>query len=363
MVTQKKIKDALEKGRVWLKSKQNTDGSYGQWGLGSTCLALMALVNCQVPVSDLSLERAISHILNNSPENDSYFHALSVIALAKTEQKTPEIANRIKRDTDWLIESQCRVSEHTFSYGGWGNSGNAELINATNTQFAILALHSAHEWGLPIPDKTWQQGISWYQRNYDINQDGSYFCSLVQNYHSNDHQNDEVIDAITLGSLLSLKIMKRLVSDPKIKFQSQKLIDETLSWLYPNYNIDLLPKVSDSWQYLYLFNLQAACSFEPYYPYLGIHKWDDDLSEYLISNQKPMGNWASPSDKKSTEIVYTSFALLSLVTCLEGSLVDFTKNCWEKDEPNQMDHRKSEGEVLNSISDDMAKVISYKILC
>lgn len=326
MTTLQRIKETVEKGSLWLKSKQNTNGSYGKWDLGSTSLAIMALLRCNISNSDPAVTNAISHILNSPSPDSTYFRALTVMALITNGEKTSDILRRVQTDTEWLIEFQCNNPEDLISFGGWGNSSPSNMANGSTTQFALLALYSASLWGLIVPQDTWSRALTWYQKNHDINNDGSYVYSLDADSHL---KHREVLYAITSGAISSLKIINQFSTDTQIKSHAQNLINRALNWFNSNYTVELLPNVPDSWHYYYLYSLQSACIIEPCFPFIGTHDWYADITDYLMLLQKPDGKWVSVSDKKSTDIVYTSFALLTLSNSVKSILTNIT--CYDED--------------------------------
>jgi len=326
LATRQQINQAVEKGVIWLKSKQNADGSYGRWGLGSTGLAAMALLSSNVPNSDLAVTNAVSYILNSTPLGSTYFRSLAVMALVANGEKEPNILNRVRSDAEWLIKAQGSSPDDLLSYGGWGHCGCSKAADSSNTQFAMLALQSAALWDITVPQETWSRAVEWYQRNYDLNKDGSFAYSLGDNSR---FKNKRVLYAVTSGALSSMKIINLLSRDLNVKSRAQRLINSALSWLIAHYTVDLnsgVPDswhynylfrdlnsgVPDSWHYNYLFSLQKGCTIEPCFAVIGTYDWYADIADFLAIKQEPDGRWVSKGDKKSTDIVYTSFALLTL---------------------------------------------------
>lgn len=351
MAARQQINQAVEKGVIWLKSKQNANGSYSRWGLGSTSLAIMALLSSNVPNSDPAVANAVSHVLNSTPLDSTYFRSLTVMALVANGKKEPNILSRVRSDAEWLIKAQGSSPDDLLSYGGWGHCSCSKAADSSNTQFAMLALQSAARWDITVPQETWSRAVEWYQRNYDLNKDGSFAYSLGDNSRL---INKGVLYAVTSGALSSMKIINLLSRDPNVKSRAQNLIDRALSWLITHYTVDLNSGVPDSWHYNYLFSLQKGCMIEPCFALIGTHDWYADIADFLLINQEPDGRWASKGDKKSTDIVYTSFALLTLIgtRCSKKCDNGYDAGCGEKFGKDSVTEKKIGGKAeVESLED------------
>lgn len=308
MAARQEIDFAIKKGVAWLKTKQNKDGSYGQWGLGSTCLAIMALVHCNVLNSDPLIKRAISYILNTNPPDSTFFRSLTSMALIVNGEKTPDASYRVQLDITWIIKSQGKEPDNLSSYGGWGETHNSQAADSFSTQLALLALYLAALRGIPVPEQAWNRAIMWYQRNYNINKDGNYY-SVIDNPEV---YGNGVSFSAAAAALFSLKTISLFSSDQDIQTLAKSLTGYTLDWLTLNYAVELSQDIPDSWYYYYLFSLALGCGIEPYFNFIGTNDWYTDMADKFVLLQKPDGRWVSETDKKSTDVIYTSFALLVL---------------------------------------------------
>ncbi|SDF14616.1 IS21-like element helper ATPase IstB [Sporolituus thermophilus] len=309
MATRQQIDKVIKHGALWLKAQQNTDGSYGKWGIGSTCLAVMALLFSNVAKQDAAVKQAIAYILNSAPADDSYFRSLTVMALVANGEKTPDIVSRVQSDTEWLIQAQGHNPDEILSYGGWGLTGVANAANGSSTQYALLALYAAAAWGLVAPQETWSRAVKWYQRNHDINNDGSYTYGLGDYSWFN---SGGIRHSMTAAALAGLKAINALAANPDDLAQVKSLVGHALDWLNTNYIIELSPGIRDSWYYYYLYSIASSCVIEPPIIFIGTNDWYTDMADTLVALQRPDGRWTSELDKKSTEVVHTSFALLAL---------------------------------------------------
>ena len=303
------IKEAVQKGANWLMSRQNPNGSHGKWGQGSTGIATLALLRSGVPHSNPAVAKAVAYLLESPPRDSTYFRALTVMALIAAGDKHPATLGRARSDMEWLIRAQGSNPGNILSCGGWGHSNRLEVADGSNTQFALLALYAAARRGLTVPDETWSRALTWYKRIHAVNTNGSFVYSLG---HLPRFDNNAVMYAITAGALSSTKIINLCSTDADVQSQAQTLQERALGWLNTNYIIELKPCVRDNWHFYYLFSLQTACVLEPYFSLIGRHQWRADMADYLITTQEPDGKWTSVLDKVSTNIIYSSFALISL---------------------------------------------------
>ena len=325
MATQREIKGAVFKGTAWLKSKQNNDGSYGNWNLGSTCLAVIALLHSNVPNTDPAVANAVSYILNSTPPKSTYFRALTIMALVANGQKLSQSLNRVQADKKWLIQTQCKTTDNKLSYGGWGSFDYSKNTDGSNTQFALLALYAATIWGFSVPQESWFMALIWYQNNHIVNNDGSF---VYKPWDISNFKNNPSTYCMTSAALSGLKIINFFTKEKGLIEQTKKLLDSALNWLDTNYSIELQMSSQDDWHCYYLYSMASGCVISPYTELIGTHDWYAEMSTYLVMQQKDDGSWISTTDNKSTKIKDTVFALLALG---KVSIADQTRINYELD--------------------------------
>lgn len=291
------VDESVEKGVKWLKSMQNENGSYGKWGLGSTCLAVIALLKGKVLNTEPAVARAVSYILNTQPLDSVYFRSLSIMALVANNEKTPEIFERVSSDVKWLVEHQEKNRDNEF-FGGWGSVHDSETTESSKNQMAIVSLYAGVLWGMNVSQATLERAISWYRKKFNLLNNGN-------NYESKD------LYSIIIPGLASLKIINLLAIKPEVKAEVEVMIDKVYDWLKKNYTTHLAG-VPDSLFYYYAYSLVTGCLIEPCLVCIGKHHFYADIASYLVSSQQPDGEWKGESEKKSTEVVHTSFAILAL---------------------------------------------------
>lgn len=115
------IDQAVERGVKFLRAQQGPRGYFGkgtgagpgkEWGVGYTCMAGLALVECGVPTNDPGLKRALVLVRNAVPEiEDTYEAALAILFLDRMKDKAD------KKYIHWLAG---RLMAAQTPSGGWG---------------------------------------------------------------------------------------------------------------------------------------------------------------------------------------------------------------------------------------------------
>lgn len=170
------VKLAIDKGIHALRQAQYDDGSWGEFGPGSTALVMTALMEAGVPLTDPAIVKAAKYVRHESLRTQhTYSVACSIIAL-----------DRLSDNSDWPLVRLLtqRLIAGQLTDGGWsyacplgelgelektippaeGNSGAPARRDATynaasmkgnpgdnsNSQFAILALWVGHRYDIDV---------------------------------------------------------------------------------------------------------------------------------------------------------------------------------------------------------------------
>jgi hypothetical protein len=187
-----RINNAITKGRGWLLTKQNPDGSFiGGWGkfkdpnfrfpMGETALSLLALLKSGCKRGDEPITKGFKW-LRRQPLRKVYEVSVLIMALEAlyADKRPPPIdpkaitrvarqkLNVPKKDLDWMQEcvrflldnracSQKLLGEDTGGASAYKDVWHYPAANGdhSNTQFALLGLKSASKCGIRIPDDVW----------------------------------------------------------------------------------------------------------------------------------------------------------------------------------------------------------------
>jgi hypothetical protein len=206
-VDSKKVEEAVKKGAEWLKSRQNANGSWLSGGSteahypgGTTALALLALLKAGVDPNDPVIVKGFDFCFNvtgnrmdgqqSGWEHRTYSVSCLILALEaryvpkpkNDDEKASKEEDRVKKGlttpapydeevrkkfrqnaspqdrkvmdelVDWLLAQQ---QTGVWRYPGPAQDGNVE--DASNTQYAVLALNTARRLGYPIQANVWER--------------------------------------------------------------------------------------------------------------------------------------------------------------------------------------------------------------
>ncbi|MBC7968159.1 MAG: hypothetical protein H7Z17_19805, partial [Fuerstia sp.] len=160
------VKKALTRGCDYLKRAQEADGSWSAEGGrllefrdGITSLAIMAQINSDVPVDSTEVQRGLDY-LRRRPIGGSdgitgvYETSLIIMALCAAEQYDLDLP-RIQLLSTALENAQTRTGNNAGLWDYTLNSGGGG--DASNGQYAVLALRDAAYAGATVSRKTWER--------------------------------------------------------------------------------------------------------------------------------------------------------------------------------------------------------------
>jgi len=161
---------AIERGLKYLAAEQHVNGSWGsKYKAAVTSLGLMAfMLKGHFPKQGKYgrlLDRSVRFLVGRAKEGGGYFggnmyeHGLSTLALSEvwgmTERK--ELRDTIKQAVLVILKSQA-------SSGGWRYQPIPKDADISVTVMQILALSSAREAGIYVPQKTIDQAVKYVRR-------------------------------------------------------------------------------------------------------------------------------------------------------------------------------------------------------
>jgi Squalene-hopene cyclase C-terminal domain/Prenyltransferase and squalene oxidase repeat len=170
---------AIDKGLKYLVKTQNKDGSWDDTNpVGITSLSLMAFMlrghfPDQPPFGD-TISKGIDYLLREAgPRNTKqgylgksmYDHGLATLALCEAwgeSNRSGEIRDAIKRAVAVIVKSQS-------ARGGWRYQPTGTDQDISITVMQIVALASAKEAGILVPDDTMKRAIAYVRscQNFD----------------------------------------------------------------------------------------------------------------------------------------------------------------------------------------------------
>jgi squalene cyclase len=157
---------AIEKGLRYLLGTQKADGGWGHsHRVANTALALMAFMvkgyMPEQPPHGAAMSKGIDFLLKSAREGGGYMgssmyeHGLATLALSEAwgmSSRSEQIRDTLKRAVDVILRSQN-------SQGGWRYQPRPESADISVTVMQIVALASAKEAGILVPDQTIERAL------------------------------------------------------------------------------------------------------------------------------------------------------------------------------------------------------------
>ncbi|MCA9012275.1 MAG: DUF4159 domain-containing protein [Planctomycetaceae bacterium] len=335
------VKKALVRGCDYLKRTQNADGSWSaqddkffKFRDGFTSLSLMALINSDEPVDSPDVQSGLEY-LRRRPIGGSdgitgiYETSLIVMALCAAEQYDRDLA-RIQQLTTAIENAQIRSGEtsglwnYTLAGGGGGD--------ASNGQYAVLALRDAAYAGATVSRKTWERIHE--QWTTAQNPDGGWRYAPGQPASRG---------SMTVAGLSTIAITTRMLQDdtdvaadgspdccgtppPNLAMEKGR------KWMADKFSVTTNPR-HDNWYYYYLYGLERAGRMSGV-RFFGSADWYRRGAQVLVAAQLPAGEWLSPSAAERDPVLNTAMALLFLSKGLSRVVV------------HKLDYNSPNGETL-----------------
>ena len=144
-----RVNRAIEKGVVYLKSKQQPDGTFKdshtrEWPEGIAALVMLALVKSGVQPLDPVIQKTVG-LLKDKPYQRTYETAVRILAWEAVLNVKLNWKPEILRGVNSLIRT------FDADQGGWAYPNGK--VDLSNTQFAVLGLWTAarSRCGLRVP--------------------------------------------------------------------------------------------------------------------------------------------------------------------------------------------------------------------
>lgn len=312
------VRRSIERGKKHLLNSQLPTGSWhdisnGNYVEGTTALATLALLNCGVSPKSKPMQKAIERLIEvPAGQLKTYVASLRLMVLTAADPKS--FAVEIQKDVDWLVKYQVKSGK---SIGGWSypNPGNDEAADASNSQYALLALHEANSAGASIPKEVWQLAERYWTKCFD-QRTGGFGYSV---------SGDRVNGSMTCAGISSLIICQENLADQGVPEQAgeviccqpndtSEMIERGLNWMAKQFTVrGNPPGASLIAKYYYLYGLERVGRLSGR-RFIGRHDWYRAGAKELIDTQKSNDAWTNnnPNFAENFTDIATSFALLFL---------------------------------------------------
>jgi hypothetical protein len=359
---EKRVSEAVDRGVEALRKMQKDDGSFGtfkcaaeikEFPTGQTCLGIMAYLASGVSKRDEAVERAVAR-LPKTPPNNTYENGL--LCLALEHQAAPDgerfemlrlpPAERAKfafkrflsaeeralmeKSAAWLVEARHR--------GFWRYGENPVNADLSNSQYAALGLMAAKRCGIAVPvevfdryvggllatqgkgpDRTWRFPKApvgereWPEFEYTRRSTGfwDYDAPLKAK------RGRGTTDAI--GIVMLAIGLDALSPDGVRDHRGAKVaaaVDAALNHLDSIFRVDVQAfepgYPTDKWpDFYFLYTLERAMELINE-RFVGRHDWYREAAELLLDVQRADGKWDVAGAQYRSDVIHTSFALLTL---------------------------------------------------
>ncbi len=299
------VRTAIDRGLAWLASKQAPDGSIpnrhaGEYTGGGESLAALAWLWAGRPRDQAPLKATLAYLDELKP---GMTYTRSLRAMTYSLLSGSDARNRLAGDVEWLLAGQ-------FDTGGWGYGRRSamtrlrpEWTDASNSQFALLALRDAADAGAGPDRAVWRQAEK-YWRSFR-NADGGWgYQPAIDGARP---QRSESHGSMTAAAAASYMIFARRL-DPDLPNAFSEQIDGALKWLAGHYDLKSVPKYvgrpQPSQLYYYLFTLGRVIDSG------GLRTLRDKdfaggVAAGIFAEQRADGSW-------NGSVIDTAFAVLCL---------------------------------------------------
>ena len=300
---QSRITGAIDRGVNWLLSEQQLDGSFDvdQTGYrnGGTSLVLYALLKSGVPKGDPAVVRAVEWLKTAKP-NETYTIGCQLMALLALRDPSHEAWMRELLEA--LLRNQLSNGSFAYKPGAGGD--------LSNTQYGVLGLRAAAQYGLKVPPEAWDK-VAQYTLSVVDDAGGGAYAPLGFGYGPG---------VAATGSMTSAGASILAICDEHLRGKSKAgaLLASArrgAEWLGQNFIVDGNPRGDGNWTYYYLYGVERLGALLQQEEFGG-HRWYREGARWLIDKQEGSGAWPPAG---AGALGSTAWALLFLTRATAAS--------------------------------------------
>jgi hypothetical protein len=312
------VGQAIKRGKEYLIAQQTRAGDWEKDGVatdrpgGCTALALLALLNAGVEPTDPVIRKGLAYLNDETrlPLKYTYVVALQTMVDCLAGDDKQHIDKRVQ----WLIEARQMVGGKLH---GWTYDKTNTRPDASNTQYAVLALHEAQLAGIEIKREVWDTIRDYYLNTQTAG--GGY--GYLWDWGSNSIQGDGPKFTMTTAGLCGLITAGADLNAGREtpngdgtwkncgKYVENEKVVKSLDWLGKHFPGG--GRLSDEmWVYYSLYGIERAGRLTGM-RFLGEHDWYRVGCEFLLARQDRDGSWHGAGQGAGL-ITATSFSLLFL---------------------------------------------------
>ncbi len=326
-----RVKAAIDLAKRYLAGMQRRDGAW-DWGgndeheIGITSLALLSLLNAGEAPDQGPVLRGLNYLRRiDVSEKPKLNYDASLMLMALCAAKRPDDLPQITALAQRLEKNQFDIkTDRGKDYGGWGYTARlAGTPDTSNSQYAILGLREAAEYGVPVSREVWNRAQEYWLRQQ--NPDGGWGYREMNSTGS-----------MTVAGLSSLSIIQQmLVSDDGVspdgippccrENMDDAAIERGARWMGNHFAAGHNPG-NAGWLMYYLYGLERAGRLTGL-RFFGEHDWYREGAGFLLEGQDPnVGYWKGTGQfEERSPVLATSFSLLFLSKGLAPVLINKLK--------------------------------------
>jgi hypothetical protein len=345
-----KVKHAIKLGTDYLRRSQLSDGTWPiaydpikEATVGVTALAVLAQINCDVPVKSKTIQRGLNYLRSVRPSelgarSQIYEASLLIMALCAAEEYDRDLGF-IRQWTNALQQSQTTEGEAS---GLWNyvltNGREPSGGDRSNGQFAVLALRDAVNAGAEVDQAVWERVRDHWDGLQNPDGGWGYF-----GYKHGRGRDNPSRGSMTAAGLSTLAITSRMIADdsdvdaegridPCTPHPPPPALLKGRHYIGNRFSARRNPG-ADGWHYYYLYALERAGRLTGV-RFFGGHDWYRAGARVLQPAQQPNGSWLPPGSHEADPVLATSYALLFLSKGLSRVVVN--KLDYESTEKQEM---------------------------
>ena len=312
---------AIRRAQQLIIEEQTQDGksagswpSAGQYPIGVSALAHLALVSSQMTVADPPIQKSLQFLRNAKPKK-IYEISVLIMALAATNDGGRDNA-QIFRLADQLERKQLTKGKNA---GLWDYISPNGRGDRSNGQFAVLGLRDAVNLGYPAKRRTWELIRTHWENGQ--NSDGGW--GYVADKGSEGSMTVAGIATLTIANTM-LRDQEKLNPDGTPvcceKNEPDEALQRGIDWIAKNFTVGHNPR-GKGWLLYYLYGIERAGRLTGQ-RFFGEHDWYRAGARSLVERQSIRGQFQAVSGYEADPVIGTSLALLFLSKGLSPVLIN-----------------------------------------
>ncbi len=362
-VTHEQVEKAIREGVRYLKKEQKDNGSWQDLGgdakTGVTSLVTLALLTAGEPADSPTIQKALAHLRNFSPDQLNSTYAISLQTMVFAAAEPQRDVNRILANVDWLERAQIRPNDPVSWPGSWSYSiSRTQRGDNSNSQYALLGLNAASEAGVPVKPEVWALARSYWESAQRADGGWGYI-----------HRDQLSTASMTAAGISSLVItgLKRFQGAEYLdgetihncgKGSVNVNLDRGIAWMANRFRVGENFGLGQQWRLYYLYGLERAGRLGGL-RFFGEHDWYREGAEAFVREQDPLGGFWRGVLNEQDPLIATSFGLLFLAKGRSPVLVNKLTHGPRGDWNNDVDDVRN---IVNLVSQDWKHMLTWQVV-